>query len=45
MKESGKGRGKDWFEAVLDIRTPLSPTVAHFYVPLFNTVAKKTFLR
>jgi hypothetical protein len=35
-------RGEDWFEPVLHVHTLLSPTLTQFfYLPLFNSVAKK----
>ena len=38
-------RGEDSFEPVLNILTPLSPTLTpFFYLPLFNSVAPKIFL-
>jgi hypothetical protein len=33
--------GGDWFEAFLNVYTPLSSTLTPIYLPLFNSVAKR----
>ena len=35
-----KKEEKIWFEPVLNILTPLSPTLTNFYLPLFKTLAQ-----
>jgi hypothetical protein len=42
VNASSKKEGEDWFETVLNIHTPpLLPITPIFYLPLFNSVAKK----
>ena len=40
-KKSSEKEGEVWFEPVLNVHTPLSPH-PFFYLPLLNSVAKKT---